>query len=233
MVTMAPYSQSTLRQSPDRNVVTASPEERTSVWSSLHQRLERYPFTLLVPAEIQRIGTTWIRQCFTLAESSSQVGSHLKRYGRILNLLIILGKRCIHDNLISLRFLCVLCVSAVPRKARTEKPPRRRERRDASNKGAGAASAGALQDETEVDHSSVGFPSRERDFQRLIAASPVPAINNPTSHGCKTCVGRGRVPRKKQPNRPGRHAGGRETAPLCDVPAITSPFLSILRRKMK
>src|SRR5215470_6546158 len=129
MATMAPYSRSTLRQSVDRNVVTASPEERTSVWSSLDQRLERYPFTPLVPAEIQKAGTTWIRQCFTLAESSSQVGSHLTRYGRILNLPIILGKSCIHDNLISLRFLCVLCVSAVLGKARPEKPQRRRERR--------------------------------------------------------------------------------------------------------
>src|ERR1041384_2735895 len=94
MVTMAPYSQSTLRQSPDRNVVTASPEERTSVWSSLHQRLERYPFTPLVPAAIQRIGTTWIRQCFTLAESSSQAGSHLTRYERTLNLLTVPVKSC-------------------------------------------------------------------------------------------------------------------------------------------
>src|SRR5678809_819111 len=98
MATMAAFSRSTLRQSPDRNVVTASPEERTSVWSSLPQRLERYPFTPLVPAEIQRVGTTWIRQCFTLAESSSQVGSHLTRYGRISNLLIVPVKSCAHDN---------------------------------------------------------------------------------------------------------------------------------------
>src|ERR1044072_278005 len=98
MVTMAPFSHSTLRQSLDRNVVTASPEERTSVWSSLHQRLERYPFTPLVPAEIQRVGTTWTRQCFTLEESSSQVGSHLMRYGPILNLLTVLVKSCGRDN---------------------------------------------------------------------------------------------------------------------------------------
>src|SRR6185295_6320303 len=98
MATMAPYSRSTLRQSLDRNVVTASPEERTSVWSSLHQRLERHPFTLLVPAEIQRVGTTWIRQCFTLAESSSQVGSHLTRYGQTLNPLTVPVKSCVYDN---------------------------------------------------------------------------------------------------------------------------------------
>src|ERR1043166_4794737 len=101
MATMALYSRSTLRQSVDRNVVTESPEERTSVWSSLHQRLERYPFTPLVPAEIQRVGTTWIRQCFTLAESSSQVGSHLTRYGRILNLLTIPVKSCGDDNFVN------------------------------------------------------------------------------------------------------------------------------------
>src|ERR1043165_9659575 len=98
MATMALYSRSTLRQSLDRNVVMASQEERTSVWSSLRQRLEHYPFTPLVPAEIQRVGTTWIRQCFTHAESSSQVGSHLTRYERILNLLIVPVKRCWGDN---------------------------------------------------------------------------------------------------------------------------------------